>query len=53
VEHARLNDGERIGKAIRTVDGKRLKYRESVDHPPYLPQPKGQMDAPFNEPGQQ
>jgi hypothetical protein len=31
------------------VDGKRLQYRESVDNPPYLPQPKGQMDAPFTE----
>jgi len=43
----RMNDGERIGKAIRTVDGKRLEYRESVDNPPYLPKVTGQMDAPF------
>jgi hypothetical protein len=43
----RLDDGERIAKAIRTVDGKRLEYRESVDNPPYLPAKIGQMDAPF------
>ena len=49
----KLDDGQRIAKAIRTVDDKRLEYRESVDNPPYLTQPKGQMDAPFNEPGQQ
>jgi ISXO2-like transposase domain len=30
------NDGERLSKAIRHVDGKRLTYRESVDNPPYL-----------------
>jgi hypothetical protein len=42
-----LDDGERIAKAIRTVDGKRLEYRESVDNPPYLPAKIGQMDAPF------
>ena len=35
--------------AIRQVDGKRLEYRESVDNPPYLLQPKGQLDAPFAE----
>lgn len=31
----KLNDGERVQKAIRKVDGKRLEYRESVDKPPY------------------
>ncbi len=32
----KLNDGERISRAIKQVDGKRLEYRESVDNPPYL-----------------
>ena len=32
----KLNDGERISRAIKQVDGKRLQYRESVDNPPYL-----------------
>jgi transposase-like protein len=45
----KLNDGERIAKAIRTVDGKRLEYRESVDNPPYLPKLTGQASAPFEE----
>ena len=45
----KLDDGQRIAKASRAVDGKRLEYRESVDNPPYLPQLKGQMDAPFGE----
>ena len=48
----KLDDGQRVAKAIRQVQGKRLQYRESVDNPPYLPKPKGQADAPFNEPGQ-
>jgi transposase-like protein len=43
----KLDDGSRIARAIKQVDGKRLQYRESVDNPPYLPQPKGQADAPF------
>jgi hypothetical protein len=30
------DDGERISKAIRKVDGRRLLYRESVDNPPWL-----------------
>jgi transposase-like protein len=41
------NDGERVSRAIRKSDGKRLKYRESIDNPPYLPKPLGQQDAPF------
>lgn len=45
----KMNDGERIAKAIRTVDGKRLQYRESVDNPPYLPKPEAQGNAPFEE----
>ena len=31
-----LDDGQRVTRAIRRVDGKRLQYRESVDNPPYL-----------------
>ena len=45
----KLDDGARIVRAIKQVDGKRLQYRESVDNLPYLPQPKGQLNAPFNE----
>jgi hypothetical protein len=30
------NDGERVSKAIRAMEGKRIEYRESVDNPPYL-----------------
>ena len=41
------NDGDRVSRAIRKSDGKRLKYRESIDNPPYLPKPLGQADAPF------
>ena len=33
----KLDDGQRIARAIRQVDGKQLKYRESVDNPPYRP----------------
>jgi transposase-like protein len=43
----KLDDGQRIAKAIRATDGKRLEYRESVDNPPYLPAGARQMDAPF------
>ena len=32
----KLDDGQRVTRAIRRVDGKRLQYRESVDKPPYL-----------------
>jgi transposase-like protein len=45
----KVDDGQRIHHAIRKSDGKRLKYRESVDNPPYLPTFKGQADAPFQE----
>jgi hypothetical protein len=45
----KLSDGARIVRAIRQVEGKRLQYRESVDNPPYLPKPKGQINAPFSE----
>src|SRR5437867_3307173 len=32
----KLDDGQRVARAIKQVDGKRLEYRESVDNPPYL-----------------
>lgn len=32
----KLDDGERVSRAIKQVDGKRLQYRESLDNPPYL-----------------
>jgi transposase-like protein len=32
----KLDDGQRVARAIRKVDGKRLEYRESVENPPYL-----------------
>ena len=31
----KLDDGERVARAIRQMDGKRLEYRESIDNPPY------------------
>lgn len=43
----KLDDGARVSRAVKQVDGKRLKYRESVDNPPYLPAATGQADAPF------
>lgn len=43
----KLTDGERIVKAIRKVDGKRLTYRESVENPPYGPALAVQPKAPF------
>ena len=49
----KMNDGQRVAAAIKQIDGKRLKYRESVENPPYLPKPveavtnAEQMDAPF------
>jgi transposase-like protein len=42
----KVNDAERVSRAIKQVEGKRLKYRESVDNPPYLVQPQ-QPGAPF------
>jgi transposase-like protein len=30
------DDGERVAKAVKAMDGKRITYRESVDEPPYL-----------------
>ena len=43
----KLDDGERVSRAIKAIDGKRLEYRGSVDNPPYLLVPKGQQNAPF------
>jgi transposase-like protein len=43
----KLDDGQRVSRAVKQVDGKRLKYRESVDNPPYLPKVAGQAPAPF------
>jgi len=44
----KLDDGSRVAKAIRQVDGKRLEYRESVDNPPYfVPARPKQADASF------
>jgi transposase-like protein len=31
----KMDDGERVARAIKQVDGKRLQYRESVENPPY------------------
>lgn len=32
----KLDDGQRISKAIKALEGKRLEYRQSVDNPPYF-----------------
>lgn len=32
----KMDDGARVVEAVRACDGKRLEYRESVDHPPYV-----------------
>lgn len=42
----KLDDGQRVVRAIRQVEGKRLEYRDSVDNPPYLVVPR-QPAAPF------
>ncbi len=42
----KLDDGRRVARAIKQVEGKRLEYRESVDNPPYLVLPQ-QPEAPF------
>lgn len=43
----KMDDGQRVARAIKQIDGKRLEYRESVENPPYLPKPEAQMEAPF------
>ncbi len=45
----KMDDGQRVTRAIKAIDGKRLLYRESVENPPYLPKPTGQMAAKFEE----
>jgi transposase-like protein len=34
----KLDDGQRVSRAIKAVEGKRLEYRQSVENPPYLVQ---------------
>ena len=45
----KYESGVEFPAAIKAIDGKRLQYRESVDNPPYLPNPTGQMEAKFEE----
>lgn len=49
----KMDDGQRVSSAVKTIVGKRLEYRESVENPPYLPKPSQlepeQMDAPFEQ----
>jgi transposase-like protein len=45
----KMDDGSRVSRAIKAVQGKRLEYRESVDNPPYMPQAMGQIDAPLDD----
>jgi hypothetical protein len=45
----KMDDGQRVARAIKQIDGKRLEYRESVENPPYLPKLTGQMEAPFDQ----
>jgi transposase-like protein len=45
----KLDDGQRVAKAIKAIEGKRLEYRESIENPPYLPKPLAQMEAKFEE----
>ncbi|MFZ0480689.1 MAG: IS1595 family transposase [Terriglobales bacterium] len=45
----KMDDGQRVSAAIKAIDGKRLQYRESVENPPYLPKPSGQLEAKFEE----
>jgi len=45
-----MDDGQRVAAAIKTIHGKRLEYRESVENPPYLvPLTAKQIDAPFEQ----
>jgi transposase-like protein len=46
----KMDDGQRVVAAIKKIDGKRLKHRESIDDPPYfVPTPKApeQLNAEF------
>ena len=31
----KLDDGQRVSRVVKALDGKRLEYRQSVDNPPY------------------
>jgi hypothetical protein len=42
----RWNDAQRVSAAIKTINGKRLEYRESIDNPPYMPKPTGGSTVP-------
>ncbi len=44
----KMDDGQRVARAIKQIDGKRIEYRESVENPPYLPKPQAQMEALLN-----
>jgi transposase-like protein len=35
----RLDDGQRVSRVVKMLDGKRLEYRQSVDNPPYSTSP--------------
>jgi len=41
----KLDDGQRVARAIPQMDSKRLEYREPVDNPPYLVTATGQLPA--------
>jgi transposase-like protein len=32
----KLDDGQRVSRVVKALDGKRLQYRQSVDNPPYI-----------------
>ncbi|MGC1780975.1 MAG: IS1595 family transposase [Acidobacteriaceae bacterium] len=32
----KLDDGQRVSRVVKMLDGKRITYRESVDQPPYM-----------------
>jgi transposase-like protein len=32
----KLDDGQRVSRVVKALDGKRLEYRQSVDNPPYV-----------------
>lgn len=38
----KLDDGERVTRVVKMLNGKRLQYRESVENPPYMQSSNGQ-----------
>ena len=44
----KMDDGQRVSRAIKRIEGKRLEYRETVDNPPHLVKLMGQAPAPFD-----